>query len=100
MAKKKKTAKKATYSTVKRRGHRERFDPKKVYGSTYAACLSAHIEHHKAEKMAEKVMKDIERFVKKNKTVTSDELFGEITRSLAKQSADAAFMYETHRDIS
>ncbi len=99
---KKKTKKKTPAQTqhiVKRRGHAERFDERKVYASVYAACLNAHILHEKAEKMADKVAAGIKKWLACRKTVTSEQIFRETATLLKKQNADASFMYETHRDI-
>ena len=88
------------YCIVKRRGHEEEFDEKKVYASCYAACLSAHVEHMKAEKISEKVCKEVKKWVLKKKQVDSTEIFEEIANVMRKHNENAAFMYATHRDIS
>jgi len=84
---------------VKRRGHEEEFDEKKIYASCYAACLSAHVDHMKAEKICEKVSKEIKTWAKKKKTVDSSEIFNKAITILKKYNKESAFMYETHRDI-
>ena len=53
----KKAKKKAEVSIVKRRGHMEEYDEKKVYGSCYYACMSAHVPEKEAEKIAKDCMK-------------------------------------------
>lgn len=88
------------YCIVKRRGHIEKFDERKVYASCYAACLSSHIEHIKAEKICEKVTKVIKIWIKKKKQTDSSEIFKKTTSTIKRYDKDAAFMYETHRDIS
>lgn len=85
---------------VKRRGHEERFDERKVYASVYAACLSSHVPHRQAEQIAGKVCRDINRWIDNRRGVTADQLFREITKALRHYQKDAAFMYETHRDLS
>tara|TARA_Y100000310_G_scaffold286069_1_gene309944 strand:- start:3019 stop:3288 length:270 start_codon:yes stop_codon:yes gene_type:complete len=85
---------------VKRRGHLEKFDERKVYASCYAACLSHDITRGEAEKVCEKVTKEVKKWIKDKKEVTSDGLFREIGKSLAKHSKEAAYLYKTHRDIS
>ena len=85
---------------VKRKGHAEHFDERKVYGSAYAACLSAQIPHMEAEKIASGVCRSIKKWIAKKKVVTSNQIFSEITSHLKKYSRATAFMYETHRDIS
>jgi len=88
------------YCIVKRKGHTEEFDERKVYASCYAACLSSHVEHVEAEKICEKVAKEIKTWTRKKKSVDSSEIFRKVTDAMKKHNKDAAFMYETHRDIS
>jgi len=91
---------KCKYCIVKRKGHAEEFDDRKVYASCYAACLSSHIEHIEAEKICEKVSKEIKTWARKRKTVDSSDIFKRVIAAMKKHNKDAAFMYETHRDIS
>ena len=58
LSKNKKEGQICKYCIVKRRGHVEEFDERKVYGSCYAACLSSHVPHIEAEKVCEKVSKE------------------------------------------
>ncbi len=85
---------------VKRKGHREYFDERKVYASCYAACLAAHIDHLKAEGMCEKVAKCVKTWIAKKPKVASQDIFKQVTSILKKIDKNAAYMYETHRDIS
>ena len=91
---------KCKYCIVKRKGHTEEFDERKVYASCYAACLSSHVEHTAAEKICEKVAKEVKTWARKKKTVDSSDIFKKVISTLKKHNKDAAFMYETHRDIS
>ena len=91
---------KCRYCIVKRKGHAEEFDERKVYASCYAACLSSHIPHMDAEKICEKVAKEVKAWAKKKRSMSSDEIFKRIIVAIKKHNKDAAFMYETHRDIS
>jgi len=95
-----KEGQKCKYCIVKRKGHSEEFDERKIYGSTYAACLNTQLKHTESEKIAEKVSKEIKVWAKKRKTVDSSDLFKKTIAALKKHNKDAAFMYETHRDIS
>lgn len=45
-------------------------------------------------------MREIDAFVAKRTSVTSQELFEQTTKTMKNYHKDAAFMYETHRDIS
>ena len=85
---------------VKRKGHEEHFDERKVYASCFAACLNVHMGKHDAEKCAEKATADVKKSIKRKKEITSDQIFKEVIKALKKYDKDAAFMYETHRDIS
>jgi len=85
---------------VKRLGKLEKFDERKVYASCYAACLSSHIKHIKAEEICKKVTKQVKNWIKTKKVVTSDQVFKEITKVMRKYDKNAAFMFKTHRDIN
>ena len=85
---------------VKRGGHQHVFDPRKVYASCYSACLSADVKHAEAEKLCENVTRDIKKWIKTKNKVTSNQIFKEMIKIIKKYNKDAAFMYETHRDIS
>lgn len=85
---------------VKRRGHKEEYDERKAYASSYAACRNAHLSEKEAESIADKVTKDIENWIEDKDEVDSKQIFEEVTKSLAKYNKDASFMYETHLDVS
>ncbi len=85
---------------VKRRGHKEIFDERKVYASVFAACLSAHIDKEKAEVTANLVTKEIKKWIEDKEDVTSDAIFRTTAEQLKHLNEDASFMYTTHRDIS
>jgi transcriptional regulator NrdR family protein len=85
---------------VKRRGIAEEFDERKIYASCYAACLSSHVPHMKAEKVCEKVSSELKIWANKKGVLSSDDIFAKTTLVLRKHDKDSAFMYETHRDIS
>lgn len=85
---------------VKRRGHKQKFDERKVYASAYAACLSAHAEKEEAEVTANLVTREIKKWITDKEEVSSDQIFKKIGEELGHLNKDAAFMYTTHRDIS
>jgi len=85
---------------VKRKGHEEHFDERKVYASCFAACMNAQVGAKKAEQCADKATKEIKRWMKNKKEVASDQIFKQIIAVLKKQNKEAAFMYEFHRDIN
>lgn len=84
---------------VKRRGHVEEFDERKVYATCYRACKNADIHDDKAEKICEKVSAHMKKWVGTKKCITSDAIFSQLVKALRTHDKNAAFMYETHRDI-
>lgn len=90
----------STIHLVKRKGHIEPFDVKKVYASVYWAARSAHIFEQEAEKMAEQVSKNAVNWIQSKTNVSSDDIFQFVGVELAKLNHEAAYMYRTHRDIS
>ena len=85
---------------VKRRGHTEKFDQKKLYGSVYGACLVAELNEGACEKNADFVTKQVTKELKKYKNVDSKKILKTAAKHLRKKSKDAAFLYETHKDLS
>jgi len=85
---------------VKRKGHSENYDSRKVYASAYAACLTVHMHHGEAELVADKVSKDLDEWLKSKKEVNSQDISNQVTLSLEKYNPDAAFMFKTHKDLS
>lgn len=85
---------------VKRKGHKESYDNHKVYASCYASCLNAHSTKEDAEKLCEKVMLELDRWIGDKREIDSGAIFKEIINVMKKLNEKAAFMYETHRDIA
>ena len=85
---------------VKRKGHTEVYDEKKVYGSCYFACRNAHLSEKEAEDICSKVCAAITKWANKQKIISSNDIFRALIGELKKHNEDAAFLYETHRDIS
>jgi transcriptional regulator NrdR family protein len=81
---------------VKRKGHTEDFDERKVYGSVYAACASAHYDEHKCEKISEKITGIIKKFIITGKIVPSSEIRRKIEKELGRIDKELAFFYEHH----
>ncbi len=101
---KKQKSKKILHCVVKRKGRTEEYDERKVYGSVYAACLSVNESEKGCEKMAAAVAKKITAWIKagakKGICVDTRQISARIIAEIKKHDKDAAFMYETHRDIS
>ena len=85
---------------IKRKGHKERFDERKVFASVYAACMSGHMDRKKCEGIAAKVTDAVKRTLKGKKEVTSDTVFRAVVTYLAVHDKEIAFLYETHLDVS
>lgn len=85
---------------VKRAGHYEPFDQRKVYASVYSACLANHYHKKEAELVAQAVTRDIVKWMKGKSNVSSDRIFIVVSDLLQRYDAKVAFLYSTHRDIS
>lgn len=96
----KKSHDKTELQIVKRAGHTEVYDERKVYGSCFFACRNAHLSQEEAEEICNKVSLEITKWVKSKKFVSSNDIFKLLTEELKKHNEDASFLYETHRDIS
>ncbi len=96
----KRTKDKTVLQIVKRKGHTELYDKRKVYGSCYFACRNAHLSEQESKDICSKVCTAITKWIKAKKVVSSNEIFRILIQELKKHNEDAAFLYETHRDIS
>lgn len=85
---------------VKRKGHKEQFDDKKLYASIYAACMSLRMEDEEAETISQMVCDEVKSAIKNLEEVSSEKLQNEAAKSLGKYHPDAAYLYKTHMDIS
>lgn len=85
---------------VKRKGRCEEFDEKKVYASVYAACVNAHRRESDCEELSQEVTKKIKRWAETRREIDSNEIFRRVMHILNKKNKEAAYMYETHLDIS
>ncbi len=86
-------------SIVKRKGHEESFDEKKLYASIYSATLNCHHGEERAEEVAQVVLNNIQLWIKDHPTVTSHILKLRAIRELKHIDRDIAMMYEVHMDI-
>ena len=83
---------------VKRHGHIEIFDGKKVYASCYAAALNSHHPGEHAEKIALDVMKKVTRWAQSRRSMSSADIRNQVLKSINDE--DVMLMYRHHRDIS
>ena len=84
---------------VKRKGHAEPYDNRKLYASIYAACLSVRATEGEAELVAERVVKDVETWLAKKHEVTSADIRRVASQNLKAYHSDAEYMYRNHREL-
>lgn len=85
---------------VKRAGHNEEFDNKKLYASIYASCLAAHESVANAESTAELVTNEVYKWIDgKHTAVTSNDIRHKAGEILDKHNPDAAYSYIHHRIV-
>lgn len=84
---------------VKRGGHSEPYDLRKLYASIYAACLSVREHPPTAELIAQEVVEDFETWLGKKHEITSNDIRREAAKRLKAINPDAAYMYLHHRVI-
>lgn len=70
------------------------FDERKVYASIYFACMSAYYSEIKCEKIAEKVTKNLKKWLKNKRIVSSSEIRRKVMKEL--KDAKIAFHYDKH----
>ena len=85
---------------VKRRGHKQKFDERKLYASIYAACLAANVEKEEAAATSNLVVREVKKWIGDKEEVTSDQIFKKAGEELKHLNKESSFMYTTHRDIS
>ncbi len=84
---------------IKRKGHKEYFDIRKLYGSIYAACMTLRMHHEEAELLANMVSSEIEKKLADKKEITTKQLREIAATELEKYHPDATYMYRNHKDI-
>lgn len=84
---------------VKRRGHTEEYDERKLYASIYFACAVANSPNTELELVASKVVGDVERWLEEKHEVTSKDIFTQALKHLRVYNETAAYMYEHHTRI-
>ncbi len=93
---------KITKCVVKRKGHLEEYDEKKVYASVYAAAIICEYGEKKAEKIpiggTKKVNIWFNKEAKKKKCVNSSEIRDFIISNLKDE--DTKVIYKHHLDLS
>ncbi len=87
---------------IKRKGHSEKYDERKVYASVYAAALNCEHKEELAEKLAKNVMKKVNIWFKKSSKhkacISSNEIRDIIIKNI--KDGDVKLMYKHHLDLS
>ena len=84
---------------VKREGHLEPYDQRKLYASVYSACLSVREPVGSAELIANQVVEDVNHWLGHKHEVTSNDLRRIGSKHLHVYHPDAAYMYLHHRVV-
>ena len=83
---------------VKRKGHAEPFDEKKLYASVYASALNAHHNEEDSEEIAQKTLSIVQDAIAGRENLTSEDLKESTITALATHD-DVQLMYKHHMDI-
>lgn len=84
---------------VKRGGHSEPYDIKKLYASIYSVCLSVRTPEGEAELVAERVVKHVGQWIEKKHEVTAHDIRVQATKHLKAYNPDASYLYGVHREL-
>lgn len=82
---------------IKSDGQTQFFDPKKVSTSIKKSCLAVNSSLGEAEKYAELITKEINKWLKAKSEVTSKDIRIRSSRELKKYHPEAAFFYENYK---
>ncbi|MDY6761584.1 MAG: ATP cone domain-containing protein [Candidatus Nanohaloarchaea archaeon] len=83
-------------TVVKRRGHEEEFDERKVYGSVYAACASAREDERTCETVADAVTERVKSAAEGTGALPSEDIREMVRDELAERDERLAFFYDKH----
>lgn len=84
---------------VKRQGHYETYDGRKLYASVYAACLSVRVPAMEAEIVAAEVTEYVQGKIESRSEIPSSLILNTTAAYLDGINPDAAYMYRTHRNL-
>ena len=82
---------------IKRKGHTEHFDERKLYASVYSAALNCHYSDRDSEAIAKNLTAKIKKIIKGKTKLTSDELKHITIKNL--EDKHVALMYKHHLDL-
>ena len=81
---------------VKRKGHAEVYDARKLYASIYSACTAVRETQGASELIAEKVVASVEEWLEKKHEVTSKDIKRVAHTHLDTYNREAAYLYNSH----
>lgn len=84
---------------VKRAGHNEPFDERKLYASIYSACLAVQVSQPEAENLAEQVVTAVKHATSHDYRLTSHRLKVEAAKALGYYHPNASYLYQHHHDL-
>lgn len=93
-------ANKKTNHIVKRAGHSEEFDSRKLYASVYSACLAVREPAASAELIAERVCDEVGKWIATKHEVTSGDIKRHADKAFHVLHPDAAWIYTHQRNVS
>jgi transcriptional regulator NrdR family protein len=82
---------------VKRAGHSEVYDARKLYASVYSACLSVREHPGSAELISKEVTEEFEKWLTNKHEITANDIRKRASEHLKAINPDAAHIYTHHR---
>ena len=79
---------------VKRAGHTEEFDERKLYASIYAACIAVRVPVGETELVAAKVTEEVIEDLGDKYEVTAKDIYHKASLHLSGYNPDAGYIYE------
>ncbi len=85
---------------IKRQGHKEHYDERKVYKSVYAACFVVSNDKDYCTDLSLRIAAKVTKWIHRNHEVTNEQVTMFVAKLLKQEDPDIAFLYEHHMDIS
>lgn len=82
---------------VKRAGHTELYDERKLYASVYAAALAVREPVGMAEMLAQTVVGEINTWLDRKHEVTSNDIRRKVSEFLHQHNKEASHLYYAQR---
>ena len=85
---------------VKRRGHIEEFDIRKLERSVYCACVNIHMSKKQANQVVAEVVQKLRFFFRNTADVSTLDIKDKVIHFLEEmQHSDVAVMYKHHMNV-